>query len=506
MRRMMLLAIVALMAGVALSGVRQAAANEPSAGGMTATTSVAAQPISGEIPVTAKSEEAIQAFKKGREYAEDIRTPEATAEFKKATELDPTFALAHAYLGEATPGKDGLQLLEQAATLSKDLPEAERMQISIMLADRKGEEEQARSLRRQLAALAPGDWRAQSQLGVQLYGERKWAEAVAALKRAADLNPSAGSVHNMLGYCSLEMGKNDDAVEAFVKYAALRPGEPNPQDSLAEALMAAGRYEESEAAFRKAAEMSPNFWIAWEGVAQSRFLRGDWAGGREALAKAKEAAPRPIDKLDADLTLAWSFAAEGNYAAALKTIDAVEKSAEAQKVESIQAFAPLDRAILLKETGKYEEALAQIEKGLAKAEKSSLPGSTMNGVRRTALSARIDAESKLGRAADAKKTLALLEEESKKAPGNADLQSSVYQGRGAEAMARGDAKAAVGQYAKCYDDDFYCRLELVRAQEKVGDAAGAEASRSALLAANRRGALYLWVRSQLAEKAEATAR
>jgi len=474
--------------------------------GLLAVRPAAAKPISGEISITSKSKEAVEAFKRGRDYVEDVRTVEALEQFNQAIKLDPDFALAHAYLGSSTPGKEGLVHIERAASLAKELPEAEKTSIDILLAQRRGEEEKARSLRQSLATMAPNDWRVYAGLGEQLSGERKWNQAIAELRKAAVLNPSAGSVHNTMGYVYINMGNNDQAVESFQKYAELKPTEPNPQDSLAEALMAAGRFEEAEAAFRKAAEISPQFWIAWDGVAQTKFLRNDWAGGREALAKAKAAATRPFDKLEADLSLAWSYAAAGDYKQAMATVDAVEKAAAAEKVDVLEAFVRIDRAILLKETGKYEDALKEQHEALEMAQRAKLPGGSMNALRRTALIVRIDAESKLGRAADAKKTLALLEEEAKKAPANAELKSSLHFGQGAEAIARGDAKAAAQHFSQCDDDDFYCRLQLAKAQEKAGDKTGAEATRTQLLAANRRGPLYLWVRSEVTEKAEATAR
>src|SRR5207247_11092620 len=206
--------------------------------------------------------EAVKAFEKGRELSEDIRLTEATEQFKKAIDLDPKFALAHAYLGSVTPGAEGHKEVELAASLAKDLPDAERLRIEVILAQDRGKEDDVRTLWQKLTMMAPGDWRGHFGLGAALVGERKWDAGLASLKKAAELNPKAGSVHNTMGYAYLNQGKPDKAVEAFRKYAALKPEEPNPQDSLAEALMAAGKLAEAEEAFRKATEISPSFWIS----------------------------------------------------------------------------------------------------------------------------------------------------------------------------------------------------------------------------------------------------
>jgi tetratricopeptide (TPR) repeat protein len=494
--------VVAIAALIIFSALSTTALGEAVPEGSQA---AASEPTLKEIPITSQSPEAVESFKKGREYSEDVRTAEAEGQFKKAIALDPNFALAHAYLGELTPGAPGLKHLESAVALAKNLPEPERMLVDIMLAERRGEEERARTLRMKLVTVAPEDWRAHLMLGFQLTGERKWDEAIAAMKKTTQLNPNAGSAYNALGYNYLAMGKNEQAIQAFQKYVSVDPGEPNPRDSLAEALMAAGRLEEAEATFRKAAEISPDFWIAWDGVAQTRFLRGDWAGGRDALAKAASMTTRPIDKLEVDATLAWSYAAEGNMAEALKGIDALEKEAAAKKVDVSQASAPIERAEMLVGMGTLEDALKQVALGMEKAEKLGLPGGSMNAVRRYALATRIDAEAKLGRAADAKKTLALIEEEANEAPSNAALQSMVHFARGSEAMARTDAKAAAQHFAKCFDEDYYYRLQFLRAQEQTGDKSGATMTRNELLTANRRGSEYLYVRSEVTKPAPGSA-
>ena len=65
----------------------------------------------GEVSVTSKSPQAVEAFKAGRELAENLRITEADTQFRKAIGLDADFALAHAYLGAAIPVRDDRQHL-----------------------------------------------------------------------------------------------------------------------------------------------------------------------------------------------------------------------------------------------------------------------------------------------------------------------------------------------------------------------------------------------------------
>ena len=434
----------------------------------------ASKPAAKEISITASSPEAVAAFKDARDLLDNVRTAEAIVGFKKAIELDADFAQAHAYLGSVTPGSEGMKELERGSALAAKLPANERLLIQAMLADGQGQEEKARGLWERLAQIAPGDWHVQFTRGGQLTFQRKWAAAAAALEKAAALNPKSGAVYNSLGYAYLNQEKKDQAIEAFRKYSELQPEEPNPHDSLAEALMAAGRYDEAEAEFRKAAEVSPQFYIAWAGVAQTKFLRDDWAGGREALTQARSTATRPVEKFGIDFTLAWSQFAAGHLDEALKTLDGLEKEAQAQQVDVSYAFTPIVRGNMLLDGGQPEAALQQAALASERGQKSAF-----------------------GKLEDAAKSLALLEAEAKSAPANAQLQSDLELGRGELALGRGDAKAAAEAFSRCVAQDSHAHWREAAARDKAGDASGAEETRKKLLAANWRDGEYLYVRSQL---------
>src|SRR5688572_13292396 len=83
-------------------------------------------PMPATIPVTSKSPEAIKEFEIGADLMINARGGEAIPHFKKAIELDPEFAQAHAYLGVMTPGAEGTDMLAKAGTLATNLPEAEK--------------------------------------------------------------------------------------------------------------------------------------------------------------------------------------------------------------------------------------------------------------------------------------------------------------------------------------------------------------------------------------------
>src|SRR5258706_1248231 len=279
-----------------------------------------------EVPITSKSTEAIDHFKKGRDLADNQRNAEAAQEFGQALKLDPDFVLAMIYHGSVTPAPDGIKEMEQASTKAASLSKQEQLFISAMAASRQNNFAKAEDAWKQAAEALPSDWRVQMALGSQLFFGEKYGEAIDALNKANAINGNAGPAYNMIGYSHLNQGEGAHAVDALKKYASLLPNEPNPQDSLGEALMAQGQFADAEAAFQKAISLSPTFVISYDGVAYTKFFAGDWAGGKAALAKEREAAQRPADRVPADRLAAFASLAQGETADARKRIDTTRES------------------------------------------------------------------------------------------------------------------------------------------------------------------------------------
>jgi Flp pilus assembly protein TadD len=463
----------------------------------------AAQPVLAastplkEIPITAKSPEAVEQFKIGREQFENERSAEAVDHLKKAVELDPNFAQAYAYLGFLLPGSEGVAALDKAARLSANLPEAERINIETIVAERRGDDAKAAELMKKLVELVPGDWRAHMYLGMRSSMQHQFDAASTELKKAVELNPKAGPVYNFLGYAYLVQGKKDDAIAAFKNYIETAPKEPNGHDSLADALLAASRFDEAEAEYKKAIEVSPQFWMSWGGIAATHALRADWKGAYDALASAAKAAPRPSDKLEAKSMLAWTQFSEGKTDAALTTVKELEKEAETEKQPMRLALGGLDRVGITLESGKAKDALKQLDEVVARTEKDPLPGELASRVRRISLVIRATAEEKLGKKDDLAKTVSTLETEAGKVQGNAQAQSQVEYAQGLKSLASGDAKGAAAHFDKCIVEQPYCKWRLVTTLEKSGDKAGATAAKQKIVETPTRETMYLYVRAKL---------
>jgi len=447
-----------------------------------------------EVPITSKSPEAIDHFKKGRDFSDNLRPAEATAEYDQALKADPDFALALAARGAANPGPEGLKNLEDAAAKSSSASKPEQLLIAAMLSQRRGEFAKAETDWRQLTEAVPGDWRAHMGLGFQQFTAEKYNEAIQSLTRATELNPSgSGPAYNMIGYSHLFLGDAGPAVEALKKYASLSPNEPNAMDSLAEAMMANGQFTEAEAEFQKALAASPKFDVAWQGIAYSRFFAGDWKGGQAAVAKAREVAARPIDRIVADTLGAFGTLAEGKTAEGMKQLDAIAKSPDATPFTS--AAIPANGAIVLLETGRYREAVDRANTVLKTADSGTLPPGASNNLRRLGLGIVAAAQTKMGDKAGLAQTVAAIQKEATARPDDPNWQSMLHFAQGAAAAVQKDMKTANTHFAMCSQVDFACQWQAIEINRKAGDKEGASAALARFTKRYVRDPVYLYARS-----------
>ena len=211
---------------IALTAVALAACSSPPAS--TVAEPNAASTSTGLISETTKSPEALDHFHKGETLFYNLRTEEAAAEFNQALQIDPGFVLARAFHSQTELGERSVKEAEEAAAAATTLPEAERLFVQAISATTRGDAAEAESMLHQLTTSAPKDWRSHYGLGFQLLSAQKYDEAVGSLKRATELNPSAGVALNMLGYASLRQGDSAGAVNAFEQYTQGAPAGTKP--------------------------------------------------------------------------------------------------------------------------------------------------------------------------------------------------------------------------------------------------------------------------------------
>ncbi len=208
--------------------------------------------------------EAYRFYSLGVSKAQSFQNAEAIALLKKATALDPKFAMAWARIGYAYSVKDflpelGRPYLETAFRLSDRMTARDRLYTQGWYAISREDYPEAIRIFRQIIDEYPLETEAYSNLGMLLYGEEKADQAIAVLRHGLTVDPDSKELYNALGLCLSGCDRTAEAIAAHQRYVELVPREPNAHDSLGMTLERAGRYGEALAEYNTAVTLDPKF-------------------------------------------------------------------------------------------------------------------------------------------------------------------------------------------------------------------------------------------------------
>jgi peptidoglycan/xylan/chitin deacetylase (PgdA/CDA1 family)/tetratricopeptide (TPR) repeat protein len=109
------------------------------------------------------------------------------------------------------------------------------------------------------AETAAKDWPAETNdEGMRLYKEKKYAEAAAKFKEAAQLQPGSPLFANNAGFACFKLGEYEEAVQWFQKAIAADPNRSVAYLNLGDAYLQLGKKPEAKQAFEKYLELQPN--------------------------------------------------------------------------------------------------------------------------------------------------------------------------------------------------------------------------------------------------------
>jgi tetratricopeptide (TPR) repeat protein len=270
-----------------------------------------------KIPITTASDEARDAFLKGRWLFDNLRLTDAHEYFLKAAQADPNFALAHLRVANtASTNQEFFDALRLAVDTSANASEGENLLIAAFEAAVAGNPQTQRSKLEALVALFPEDERAHNAIGIFFFGQQDYERAISAYRVAIDVNPEFAQPYNQLGYALRFVGDYAAAEEVFQRYTELIPDQPNPYDSYAELLMKMGRYDESIASYEKALEIDPNFIASHVGIGNNQMFMGQFEDARSAFAGIEEIARTDGERRAACFWTAASYLHEGDFESA----------------------------------------------------------------------------------------------------------------------------------------------------------------------------------------------
>ncbi len=194
----------------------------------------------------------------------------AVENLKRAIALDAKYlpaylALAQAYLELAGESED---------------PALKKVQLS-----------KALSVLADAKRVAPEDAAVYNLEGVVREALGEHERAIAAFKKALELDPKNARIRYNLALAYLASGKLDEAVAALEEAVKAAPEEPYYRARLGALLAVKGDLDRAEEVLAEAVRLDPKNSLAWDYLGQVRLKKGDSAGAIAALKKAVELAP-----------------------------------------------------------------------------------------------------------------------------------------------------------------------------------------------------------------------
>jgi len=210
--------------------------------------------------------EALHAYEQGNSFFDRFLIDQAVQSYRKATELDPQFAMAYYYLSEVLAVNDGPSAREavgKAADLAARLP-ISRLQ-KLLIAGSKlnldGRMDEAIQAYQQTVREFPREIEPRMALAELLFVfPSSINEALEQLQEVLRLDPKNATAYLVLGYRYAMQGDTARGVEAMDKYAALLPAnDPNPIDSRGDVYAITGKFDEALVQYQKNVQINPSF-------------------------------------------------------------------------------------------------------------------------------------------------------------------------------------------------------------------------------------------------------
>ena len=290
----------------------------------------------GKVPITTRSDDARQEYLQGRDLSERLLGQESLQHFDKALSIDPDFASAELARANNSPtAKEFFEHQKKAVSLTDKTSDGEKLLIFANEAGANGDAAKQKDSLEKLVAAYPNDERAQFALANYYFGQQDIEKAIEHYKKATEIAPKYSPPYNVLGYAYRQKEDYSDAEQTFKKYIELIPNDPNPYDSYAELLLKVGRFEDSIAQYHKALSIDPHFVPSHFGLAAALMYSGK---PEEAQAELQTMATQARN--DGELRTAY-----------------------------------FGMAVVASDRGKFEDALKQMDKEYAVAEKK---GDTMS--------------------------------------------------------------------------------------------------------------------------------
>ncbi|MDH7447805.1 tetratricopeptide repeat protein [Aquimarina sp. 2201CG14-23] len=217
------------------------------------------------IPITSSSEKAKEHFEKARFLVQNGINSNPTTHYKKAIELDSSFARMYNFISMYSQDDSIKKLNHELAKKYKHLvSKEEQILIDATEFRLKNPDDIYETKLFELGERCPSDKYLHHSICFLLFRKNP-SLAIKAGKKSIELDKDYGSGYNILGYAYINNNELDKANEAFDNFIRCEPKNANPYDSKADLMLKLGNYQEALKLKQKAYELDKSFdWIPEE--------------------------------------------------------------------------------------------------------------------------------------------------------------------------------------------------------------------------------------------------
>lgn len=282
--------------------------------------------------------------------------PEAETAFKEAVRVGPKFALAHSTLANFYAAQNNLPAAEAAYKSAHDLSpvRSERRLDYIDFKVRNGDLATGKKLLEEIVQRAPDHLPAVNRLAELTFGEKKYAEAAALLRKVLQRDPQNFEALMTEGLLHMAQGDTPKAVAHFERMETVFPI-PKVRYHLALAFLSTNNVAEAVTHLNQAIQQDPDYAEAVLLLAEINSRRGDTG---TAIALLSEFIKRRPQQAEAHLLLANAHRLRNNLdeavAVYLRLAELFPKNAQV----------PLFLGSVLLQQNKTNEARKSFEKAL----------------------------------------------------------------------------------------------------------------------------------------------
>lgn len=315
--------------------------------------------------VTTHSPEAYRYYLEGVDYGYKLYSHEAKQSFKKALELDSTFAMAYymlaGFAGFTDSPEEAKKMLAKAVKYSNRVTEREKHYIKTAQARLSGNTEQVIKELQQIAERYPQEKEALSGLGIAYYNLAQYNKAIEYLNKVLEIDPLYKMAYNMLAYCYDGVGDFEKSIWAINKYISLAPDEANPYDTRADLYAYNGKLDQAIESYKKAIEIKPDFYASVRKLGNMYLFKRDYTQAEsyyQKLISSEEKYTRGFGRT----CLALIPMYQGKFNQALQILD---QGLAADKLEKLEGWTEISKrfskASIYEQNKNFDLALKEVE-------------------------------------------------------------------------------------------------------------------------------------------------